>query len=96
MSAISNLLQIWWITNMCKYSLSKITQAIREYNLKKILDSGENNMIDEHIDKKTVENLLQQKDEQTETKTTVDLKSTLKNIQETNLYESIINLKNNI
>ena len=81
---------------MCKYSLSKITQAIREYNLKKILDSGENNMIDEHIDKKTVENLLQQKDEQTETKTTVDLKSTLKNIQETNLYESIINLKNNI
>ncbi len=78
---------------MYRYSLNKIAQEIRKYNLKKIIDSGENDMIDEHIDRKAVENLLQENEEQTENKKTIDLKTTLQNIQETNLYESIINLK---
>ncbi len=80
---------------MCKYNLSKIRSEIREYNLKQILKSGENNMIDEHVNRNLVEELLSEKTEKNEQKTPViDLSKNLNDIEESKLYESIINLKN--
>ena len=82
---------------MYKISLSEIRSEIRNYNLKKILDSGENDMIDEHIDKSLVEELLsdneKQVEEQKNTIDTIDLKKTLDYINANSFYESIINLK---
>ena len=51
-------------------------------------------MIDNHIDRDEVLNLLQEKKE-TDVKTPeVDLNKTLKNLEENKLFDSIINLKN--
>ncbi len=79
---------------MCEYSLSKIRSEIRKYNLKQILNSGENNMIDEKINKQLVEELLSNQEEQPKEKPAIDLNQTLNDIEENSLYESIINLKN--
>ena len=67
---------------------------MREYNLKQILNSGENDMIDEHINKQFVEQLLDNQEEKKDETPVVDLNKTLNEIENNNLYESIINLKN--
>lgn len=79
---------------MFKISLSSVREGIRQYNINQILNSGENDMIDNHIDRDEVLNLLQEKKE-TDVKTPeVDLNKTLKNLEENKLFDSIINLKN--
>ena len=80
--------------NTFKISLSSVREGIRQYNINQILNSGENDMIDNHIDRDEVLNLLQEKKE-TDVKTPeVDLNKTLKNLEENKLFDSIINLKN--
>lgn len=80
--------------NTFKISLSSVREGIRQYNINQILNSGENDMIDNHIDRDEVLSLLQEKKE-TDVKTPeVDLNKTLKNLEENKLFDSIINLKN--
>ena len=79
---------------MCKYSLSQIRKDIRTHNLKQILNTGENDMIDQHIDKKAVEELLFAKEVTQPEKPNIDLEKTLNDIKESELFDSIINLKN--
>ena len=79
------------------YSLNEIQNAIRRYNLKQILSSGENDMFDNKIDKKAVEKCLidtENTDENSKTNEQFDLNKTLLDIDESQLFESIINLKN--
>lgn len=76
------------------YCLSEIKKSIRSYKLKEILNSGENDMFDNKIDRKAVEeclNNLAEKETETEK---LDLNKTLLDIDEAELFESIINLKN--
>ena len=74
-------------------SLSEISKEIREYKLKQILDSGENDMFDEKIDKKMVEECLAERPTEREENTQINLAETLLNIEEKKLFEDIINLK---
>jgi len=79
------------------YRLSEIQQEIRKYKLKEILISGENDMFDNKIDRKAVEQCLNEETEnliESENKK-FDLNKTLLDIDEVKLFESIINLKNN-
>lgn len=79
---------------MCKYCLSEIRQDIRAYNLSQILKTGENDMIDKHIDKQLVEQLLSNQDEPKPEVAAVNLEKTLNDIEKSKLFEDIINLKN--
>ena len=72
------------------YSLSKIQEGIKKYKIKQILSSGENDMFDNKIDRKAVEECLLQEEEKVDK---FNLKQTLENIEEDKLLESIINLK---
>ena len=72
------------------YSLSEIQDGIRKYKIRQILSSGENDMFDNKIDRKVVEEYLLQEEEKVDK---LNLKQTLINIEEDSLLESIINLK---
>ncbi len=72
------------------YSLSEIQEGIRRYKIRQILSSGENDMFDNKIDRKAVEEYLLQEEEKVDK---LNLKQTLINIEEDRLLESIINLK---
>lgn len=72
------------------YSLSEIQEGIKEYKIKQILSSGENDMFDNKIDRKAVEECLLQEEEKVDK---LNLKQTFENIEEDKLLESIINLK---
>lgn len=74
-------------------SLSEISREIREYKLKQILSSGENDMFDEKIDRKKIEECLSEKPADKEENAKINLAETLLNIEEKNLFEDIINLK---
>ena len=76
------------------YRLSEIQNAIREYKLKQILDSGENDMFDNKIDRKAVEKCLNNQENEDVSKEKFDLNKTLLDANESQLFESIINLKN--
>lgn len=79
------------------YRLSEIQDAIRRYKLKQILDSGENDMFDNKIDRKAVEKCLNDEldvQENSQAKEQFDLSKTLLDTNESQLFESIINLKN--
>ena len=76
------------------YSLSKISDEIRAYNIKQILNSGENDMLDNKIDKKALEDCLTTlEQEKPQANIQIDLSKTLDDIDERKLFESIINLK---
>ena len=72
------------------YSLSEVQEGIRRYKIRQILSSGENDMFDNKIDRKAVEEYLLQEEEKVDK---LNLKQTLINIEEDSLLESIINLK---
>lgn len=71
------------------YCLSEIQEGIRKYKIRQILSSGENDMFDNKIDRKVVEECLLQEEKVDK----LNLKDTLKNIEDDKLLESIINLK---
>jgi hypothetical protein len=76
------------------YSLNNVRDEIVKYKLKEILSSGENDMFDNKIDRVALEKYLNE-DEilEEENNPAVDLKKTLDDIDESKLFESIINLK---
>ena len=79
------------------YKMSEIQQAIRNYKLKQILNSGENDMFDNKINRKAVEECLSEstsKENLSQKNEQLDLNKTLFDINESQLFESIINLKN--
>lgn len=71
------------------YCLSEIQEGIRKYKIRQILSSGENDMFDNKIDRKVVEECLLREEKVDK----LNLKDTLKNIEDDKLLESIINLK---
>ncbi|HAJ77700.1 MAG TPA: hypothetical protein DCO89_01350 [Clostridiales bacterium] len=79
------------------FRLSEIQGAIRKYKLFQILNSGENDMFDNKIDRKAVEKCLSDEVKEMETsqeKEQFDLNKTLLDMDESQLFDSIINLKN--
>ena len=79
---------------MNTYSLAEISDEIRAYNIKQIIDSGENDMLDNKIDKKALEECLTVVEEKKEDESLqIDISKTLEDIDERELFESIINLK---
>lgn len=81
--------------SLYKIKLGNIRNEIRAMNLKNLLNSGEKNMIDEYIDKTVLKEIIQHIEKPTENKIdNINLSKTLNNIEEKNLYDSIINLKN--
>lgn len=79
---------------MSMYDINEIALKIQRYNLKKILESGERNMLDEKLDKTLLEECF--KDETEPQKPNIDLSKTLKTEEEKKLFDSIINLKDTI
>lgn len=77
------------------YDINKITQKIQNYNLKKILETGERNMLDEKLNKDLLKECFEEKETETK-KVTIDLAETLENQEEKELFDSIINLKEKI
>ena len=77
------------------YDINQIRLEIQNYNLKKILESGERNMLDEKLDKTLLEECFKQ-EETEEEKPKIDLMETLKGQEEKELFGSIINLKDKI
>lgn len=75
------------------YNLDDICERVRRYKLEQILNSGENDMFDDKIDKKKIEEILNE-DVSSKVEIVVNLKKTVEDIDNSKLYESIINLKN--
>ena len=80
---------------MSMYDINQIRLEIQNYNIKKILESGERNMLDEKLDKTLLEECFKQEDTE-EKKPKIDLMETLKGQEEKELFDSIINLKDKI
>ena len=78
---------------MNMYNLDDICERVRRYKLEQILNSGENDMFDDKIDKKKIEEILNE-DVSSKVEIVVNLKKTVEDIDNSKLYESIINLKN--
>lgn len=78
---------------MSMYDINEIAQKIQNYNLKKIIESGERNMLDEKLDKTMLKQCFEEKETKVE-KPKIDLFDTLKDQQEKELFDSLINLKN--
>ena len=77
---------------MSMYDINEIAKKIQNYNLKKILESGERNMLDEKLDKTLLKECFEEKGPEIE-KPKIDLVDTLKDQEEKALFDSIINLK---
>lgn len=75
------------------YSLSKIRQSIRDYNLKKILQSGERDMIDQKLNKDLLNDCFKETEKIEEVVLKIDVNKTLDSAKEKALFDSIINLK---
>ena len=80
------------------YSLNKIRNEVRKYLIKQIIESGENDMFDNKINIEKVKNCFEKENEiqnkQAESELKIDLNKSLNDIQNSELFESIINLKN--
>ena len=80
------------------YSLNKIRNEVRKYLIKQIIESGENDMFDNKINIEKVKNCFEKENDiqnkQTESELKIDLNKSLNDIQNSELFESIINLKN--
>lgn len=77
---------------MSMYDINEIAKKIQNYNLKKIIESGERNMLDEKLNKTLLKECFEEKEPETE-KPKIDLVDTLKDQEEKALFDSIINLK---
>ena len=76
------------------YNLSEIQDGIRMYKLKQILISGENDMFDNKIDRKAVEECLVAENEKNENDNDkLKIGQMLLNAKDDELLKSIINLK---
>ena len=77
------------------YDINEIARSIQKYNLKKILESGERNMLDEKLNKDLLKECFEEKEPETKI-TAIDLAETLKTQEEKELFDSIINLKDKV
>ena len=79
------------------YNLSEIRAKIKKYELQQILDSGENDMFDDKIDRKKLEEAINEVNNKTESSDSdfaKKLKKTVDEIDSQKMFDCIINLKN--
>ena len=77
------------------YNLSEIRNKIKKYKLQQILDSGENDMFDDKIDRKKLEEAIKEIGDTKEKKSEFaeKLKKTIDEIDSQKMFDCIINLK---
>ena len=77
------------------YNLSEIRNKIKKYKLQQILDSGENDMFDDKIDRKKLEEAINEIGDTKEKKSEFaeKLKKTIDEIDSQKMFDCIINLK---
>ena len=77
------------------YNLSEIRNKIKKYKLQQILESGENDMFDDKIDRKKLEEAINEIGDAKEKKSEFaeKLKKTVEEIDSQKMFDCIINLK---
>ena len=77
------------------YNLSEIRNKIKKYKVQQILESGKNDMFDDKIDKKKLEEAINEIGDFKEKKSEFaeKLKKTVEEIDSQKMFDCIINLK---